>query len=130
MERLTHVLQQEGPEGLEAYEVPLLSWDDFQAIKEQPLALPAGSGTDAAATGRLLKSGAGRDTPVRPAEERPPAVCGSTAQHVPPAGPAGPAAGGPAPREEAEQAGSDEGELDGGASEAGSFDGDELFELD
>lgn len=124
------MLQQEGPEGLKAYEVPLLSWDDYQAIKEQPLALPAGSGVDAAATGRLLESGAGRDTPVGPAEERPPAVCGSTAQHSPPAGPAGPAVGAPTPREETEQAGSDEGELDGGASEAGSFDVDELFELD
>ena len=59
VERLLDVYQQEGgPARLESMAVPLLSWEDYKAIKEEPgadvAALPAGASGAAAAGGRLL----------------------------------------------------------------------------
>lgn len=135
VERLLDVLRQEGPERLEAYEVPLLSWDDYQAMKEEPLALPAGDGAAAAAGGRLLAdaaSGAAGAAQAGAADERAAAAGGAAVQrvHASGPGPAGLAAGVSGLHSEA---GSEEGELDGAASEAGSIDVeavDDLFELD
>ncbi|KAL4428216.1 hypothetical protein ABPG75_002305 [Micractinium tetrahymenae] len=133
VERLMHVYESEGPERLETYEVPLLTWDDYQAIKEQPLALPAGDSAAAAAGGRLLEGGSGGAAEARAAVAGEGAAPASRAAvHPPPV--VGPALVTAAGREEAEEAGSNDGVLDDhGGSEAGSIDVDdvdELFELD
>jgi hypothetical protein len=57
--RLLDVYQQEGgPERLESMAVPLLSWEDYKAIKEEGsadvAALPAGASGATGAGGRLL----------------------------------------------------------------------------
>lgn len=55
VERLLDVYETEGAAGLEGYQVPLLSWDDYQAIRAggAPAALEAGDAGDARA--RLLQ---------------------------------------------------------------------------
>lgn len=132
VERLMLVFKENGPEKLEDYEVPLLSWDDYQAIKEQALALPAGDSTAAASDGRLLE-GAERGAAGGEAQARAVEAHSAAVQLAPPAGPR-PAAGAAQAQEGAGLAAGDEdGGLDDGASEAGSIDVDdvdELFELD
>ena len=104
------VFESGGAQALEGYEVPLLSWDDYQAIRagEAPAALEAGE-AGAAARGRLLeggKPGAGAG-----GQE---GACAAALEHSGSAG----GAGGPG------------GDGDDGGSEAGSVDVEELCELD
>lgn len=126
------VYRERGPEQLETYAVPLLSWDDYQAIKEEDTsapALPAAAsgivaldrllGTDRASTndggrqagidnGTSTKAGAGMDLDLDLGSN------GPAAAHV-----IGDASGGPLVSGEGDE-----------ASEAGSFDLDELCGLD
>lgn len=56
--RLLNVLESDGPEALETYQVPLLSWDEVQELKQVvPATLEGGSG-DEQQRGRLLEASA------------------------------------------------------------------------
>jgi hypothetical protein len=57
--RLLSVYEQQGPAALEAYSVPLLSWEDYQAIKEQEGAGAAPALLPPPAEARLLEEGSG-----------------------------------------------------------------------
>lgn len=124
----------QGPAALESYEVPLLSWDDYQAIKaggEAAPALPAGEGAAASAKGRLLEGSSGEDGASDAGHDAKAArVDSAGAESVASAAPSSAAreargavlAGG---------GGGQAGEKDyETASEAGSIDIDELCELD
>lgn len=134
VDRLLDVYHGQGPAALEGYEVPLLSWDDYQAIKEvgeAAPALPAGDSSAAAAKGRLLEGGSGGDRGENAGHE-------AKAARVSSAGEASVLSTSPssAAREArgavlAGGSGSQAGERDyDSTSEAGSIDVDELCELD
>ena len=100
VERLLDVYQQEGgPERLESMSVPLLSWEDYKAIKEEGsagvAALPAGDSGATGAGGRLLPGAGGEGGAVEAAAAE--AAGGSAGSGVEPA----------ADGSRAEQAGSD-----------------------
>lgn len=137
VDRLLDVYHGQGPAALESFEVPLLSWDDYQAIKaggEAAPALPAGESAAAAAKGRLLEGGSEDGSAGADAHEAKAARVGSAGQAS--------ATGvlSPAPSSAAREArgavlagggGSQTDEKDfDSASEAGSIDVDELCELD
>lgn len=137
VDRLLDVYHGQGPAALESFEVPLLSWDDYQAIKaggEAAPALPAGESAAAAAKGRLLEGGSEDGSAGAHAHEAKAARVGSAGQAS--------ATGmlSPAPSSAAREArgavlasggGSQTDEKDfESASEAGSIDVDELCELD
>ena len=131
VEKLLDVYREQGPEKLETYAVPLLSWQDYQDIREESAAaaaLPAGT------SGRLLQGGSGDSRPRAVAlgpggsqtgsggsGNKPGAAAAATdasRQAAPPTPPAVPEAA----------VGQDEGQ--DMASEAGSLDIDDLCGLD
>ncbi|PRW44407.1 UBA TS-N domain-containing [Chlorella sorokiniana] len=136
VDRLLDVYHDQGPAALEGYEVPLLSWDEYQAIKEggeAAPALPASDGAMAAAKGRLLEGGGGDGSAADAGHEAKAARVGSAGE-----GSANTLSSAPssAAREAhgavlAGGGGGQAGEQDfDTASEAGSVDVDELCELD
>lgn len=113
---------QQGPERLEGFAVPLLSWEDYQAIRQEgagAAALPAGGGP--AAEGRLLEGAQGGGAAGKAAQVQGAAAgagvgagAGSSGVRQAEVAPAGAAAAGG----------------DDAASEAGSVDIDELCALE
>ena len=145
VERLLDVYQQEGgPERLQSMAVPLLSWDDYKAIKEEgnaaTSALPAGTSGMAAAGGRLLPGGESKCEGGAVEAASAEAAGGSTGSNAVPGdgcGREGQEGSGGVPVAAGEPAAADDGPhatggaaADDTASESGSVDIDELCQLD